>query len=178
MNIDMEALAKQAKRDVYLQFRMYDCTTKFLIIAKKGQLPSTNVLKLTRVHYFFTLPNEPIKDFIENTEIEFRITDGPKYAKYEPLAVGKIFALRNFKDLTFGNTMIIRNVNDKNSPMRKSLSQINKVFAEQDQFEYYSTKIEFFNVTLFSKFIEEVNLRIVMGLKRDYITRTEDVELK
>ena len=52
-----------------------------------------------RVHYFFTLPNVPIKNFIENTEIEIRLTDGPSYSNHEPLAVGKIFALRNFKDL-------------------------------------------------------------------------------
>ena len=96
----MQEMARLAKGDIYIQVRLFEFVTKFKFIeSDKARHVQSNDLSMVRVHYFFTLPNAPIHDLINDTEIEIRITDGPSYSKNEPLAVGKLFALRNFKNI-------------------------------------------------------------------------------
>jgi len=44
--------------------------------------------------------------------------------------------------------------------------------------ERYNTKKEYFNVQMFSSKIEISTLRVIIGLKKDYETRTEKINLK
>ena len=48
-----------------------------------------------RIHYFFTEKDADLTDFIENTELEIRITDGPNWSKM--LYKATIFPFIHFK---------------------------------------------------------------------------------
>ena len=52
-------------------------------------------LKKLRTYFFFAPKNETITDFLENTEVEFRMTDGPKWNK--PIAMASAHPFVHFK---------------------------------------------------------------------------------
>lgn len=114
----------------------------------------TTFINFIRVHYFFTLPKDSIQDFTDNIELEIRLTDGPNFATNEPLATAKLF------------------------PFKHVTHQIFKVPVKENDGEYFNTKIEYFNVHLFGKLLDESVLRMVVGLKKDYETRTENISLQ
>lgn len=80
---------------------------------------------------------------MEDLELEVRITDGPEFSASEPLAIGKISCLQNFKNSNFQTQ--------------------NK--QESDFTEQNNTKVEHFNIHLFSSFIRKSMLRCLIGLK-------------
>ena len=53
------------------------------------------ILKKLRVHFFFSDSLEGLENFLENTEVEFRITDGPKWNK--PIAFASAYPFTHFK---------------------------------------------------------------------------------
>lgn len=53
------------------------------------------LLKKLRTHYFFVDEPANLQYFLENTEVEFRITDGPKWNK--PLAFASAYPFTHFK---------------------------------------------------------------------------------
>ncbi len=52
------------------------------------------LIKKLRTHFFFVDELENLEYFIKNTEVEFRITDGPKWNK--PLAFASAFPFTHF----------------------------------------------------------------------------------
>lgn len=59
-----------------------------------GSDPYTLPLKKLRVHYFFNDNSQHIESFLKNTEVEFRITDGPAWTK--AIAQARAFPLTHF----------------------------------------------------------------------------------
>ena len=53
------------------------------------------IVKKLRVHFFFTDSTENLVNFIENTEVEFRLTDGPQWSK--PIAFASAYPFTHFK---------------------------------------------------------------------------------
>lgn len=54
---------------------------KLLNFDELGKKKLENSLKKLRVHYFFTEKDADLKDFLSETKVEFRITDGPNWNK-------------------------------------------------------------------------------------------------
>jgi hypothetical protein len=52
------------------------------------------LLKKLRVYFFFIDSIESLQNFLENTEVEFRITDGPHWNK--PLAFASAYPFTHF----------------------------------------------------------------------------------
>jgi hypothetical protein len=52
------------------------------------------LIKKLRTYFFFAEPNENILHFLKNTEVEFRLTDGPKWNK--PIAFASSFPFTHF----------------------------------------------------------------------------------
>lgn len=58
------------------------------------QKTKSYVLKKLRIYFFFTDSNENLLNFMQNTEVEFRITDGPHWNK--AIAFASAFPFTHF----------------------------------------------------------------------------------
>ncbi|CDW81146.1 UNKNOWN [Stylonychia lemnae] len=158
VNIDMNQFLKNSTTDIYVQVRLFDKITKMKWLSKDhNQMlnQNQNQLNFVRLHYFFSLPSENIQKFLMDGEIEIRVTDGPSFSKQEPLLVGQIHAFRNFH-------------------FKDQLIEKQSIY----DFEYHDTKREYFNVQLFSKKMSSCSVSIVVGLKKDYESRSEKLQLQ
>ncbi len=97
---------------------------------------------------------QKVEELLKDTELEIRLTEGKAYAAQEPLAQGSIRPLQHFSPDTFDLEPL----------------------SPDD--EYYNTKKEYFNITMFSSRVQPSVIRAVVGLKKDYETRTENIDLK
>jgi hypothetical protein len=76
---------------------MKDSSSKLLNSSEREKLnyKLTKILiKKLRIHFIFSESIESMQFFLENTEVEFRITDGPSWNK--PLAVASAFPFTHF----------------------------------------------------------------------------------
>ena len=95
-----------SRNRLYLQLKVFDYITRFeLDLQGDGKFSQRNTVEITseelssvfvnklRVHYFFT-ENYEIEKFVDETESELRITDGPEWASV--LAVGSSLPFKYF----------------------------------------------------------------------------------
>eukprot|EP00347_Sterkiella_histriomuscorum_P020821 403336337 len=155
LEASINQLISMAENDIYIQFKIFETVTKFKWISREKQAVDLKNLDFVKVFYFFTMPNDSISTLQQNTVLEFKLTDGKSFTHDQVLASGKIQPFLQFNESTFQEKQ-----------------------ATVKDFEFYSTKIEYFNVTLFSQKLPQQSVRVVVGLKKDYETRSENIRLQ